>query len=239
MHRFFVRRTGENAAVLLPEEEAHALKVLRMKAGDPCQALLEGRVFSARITGVAPQVTVALGEEMPSPEPSVRVTLYQGIPKGDKMDYIVQKCTEAGISRIVPVAFSRCVARWTEKDAEKKIARLQRISQEAAKQSGRALTPGICPPLSFGQLPEQLKSHEIIFVPWEEARGKGVASYLAGQKDIALLIGPEGGISEEEMVFLRSLGAVPVTLGPRIFRTETAGLAALISILTLTGDMGL
>ena len=154
------------------------------------------------------------------------------------MDYIVQKGTEAGISRIVPVAFSRCVARWTEKDAEKKTARFQRISQEAAKQSGRALTPEICPPLSLRQLAEPLKRHEIVFVPWEEARGKGVASYLNGQKDIALLIGPEGGISEEEIAFLRALGAVPVTLGPRIFRTETAGLAALISILTLTGDMG-
>lgn len=238
MHRFFVRRTGDAAAELLPEEETHALKVLRMNAGDPCQALLEGRVYHARITGVSPRVTVALGEEAPCPEPSVRVTLYQGIPKGDKMDYIVQKGTEAGISRVVPVTFSRCVAQWTDRDAEKKTARLQRIAREAAKQSGRAAVPQIDPPLSLRQLPRLLAAHEAVFVPWEEARGRGVASYLNGQKDLALLIGPEGGISEDEIAFLRSLGAVPVTLGPRIFRTETAGLAALISILTLTGDMG-
>ena len=102
MHRFFAERTGENAAVLPPEEENHALRVLRMAAGDACQALLEGEIYEAVIGETSPRVTLTLGEMLPSPEPKVKVTLYQGIPKGDKMDYIVQKCTEAGVTRIGP-----------------------------------------------------------------------------------------------------------------------------------------
>jgi 16S rRNA (uracil1498-N3)-methyltransferase len=239
MHRFFARKTAPDSAVLLPEEEAHALKVLRMQAGDACQALIDGRIFAARIDEVQPAVTLRLEEELPSTEPSVRVTLYQGIPKGDKMDYIAQKCTEAGVNRIVPVQFSRCVAQWSGKDADKKIVRFQRIAAEAAKQSGRALTPCVAQPLPFGALEKALQDHDLTLVPWEEATGKGIASYLNGQRDIGILMGPEGGISPEEIACLQAWGARPVTLGPRIFRTETAGLAALISLLTLTHDMGL
>ena len=238
MHRFFAQRTEERAAVLLPQEELHALRVLRMQPGDACQALVEGRRFSARIDSVSPQVRLILEEELPSCEPGVRVTLYQGIPKGDKMDWITQKCTEAGVYRIVPVLFSRCVAQWSGKDADKKIARFQRIAAEAAKQSGRAWVPPVERPLSFSELGKALIHHDLILVPWEEAAGSNIASCLAEHKDIALLIGPEGGIDAKEIAALTSLGAQPVTLGPRIFRTETAGLAALISLLTLTGDLG-
>ena len=92
MHRFFAQRTDENHALLLPEEENHALRVLRLAAGDACQALMEGGVYSARILQTSPRILLQLEESLPSPEPSVRVTLYQGLPKGDKMDYIVQKC---------------------------------------------------------------------------------------------------------------------------------------------------
>ncbi len=237
MHRFFAQALEENTARLLPEEEAHCLRVLRMAAGDACQALVDGRIFAARILSVSPGVTLELGEEMPSTEARVRVTLYQGIPKGDKMDYIVQKCTEAGVCRIVPVAFSRCVARWDGKDAEKKRQRLQRIAAEAAKQSGRALLPQIEAPLDFSALCRALPRHALALAPWEEQRGRGIAAQWQGQEDVALVIGPEGGISAGEIEALIAAGAVPVTLGPRIFRTETAGLAALISLLTLSGDM--
>ncbi|MBQ9264609.1 MAG: 16S rRNA (uracil(1498)-N(3))-methyltransferase [Clostridia bacterium] len=239
MHRFFAKKTEEHRAVLLPEEETHARKVLRMEAGDECQALIEGRIYAAQIAALSPQVTVELKDELPSTEPSVRVTLYQGVPKGDKMDFIAQKCTEAGITRIVPVHFSRCVAQWSGKDGDKKITRFQRIAAEAAKQSGRAMVPIIAPPIPFRELEQCLPRHDLVLAPWEEATGKGIPSYLTNQKDIAILIGPEGGISAEEMALLQSWHAVPVTLGPRIFRTETAGLAALIALLTLTYDMGL
>lgn len=237
MHRFFAEHMEENLAVLPPEEAIHALRVLRLAPGDACQALVGGALFDARIEETSPRVLLRLGEELPSPEPGVRVTLYQGLPKGDKMDYIAQKCTEAGIFRIVPVLFSRCVAKFEDKDGEKKRARWARVAAEAAKQSGRAMAPEIGRPLTVGQLCAALPGHALALAPWEEQKGNGIARQWAGQRDIALVIGPEGGISQEEMTQLRQAGARPVTLGPRIFRTETAGLAALISLLTVSGDM--
>ena len=237
MHRFFAERIDEGRAVLLKEEAAHALRVLRLEKGSECQALLEGKVYSAVLEKTEPQVTLKLGRELPSTEPSVRVTLYQGIPKGERMDWIAQKCTEAGVGRIVPVAFSRCVAKWEGKDAPKKQARFQRIAAEAAKQSGRAVTPEVALPISFAQLCGDMQGYDVALVPWEEERGRGIRAAWQEEKNVAIVIGPEGGISPEEMEQLRAAGGRGVTLGPRIFRTETAGLAALLSLLTLSGDM--
>ena len=237
MHRFFAERLDESTAWLLPEEEAHALRVLRLRPGDACQALLEGQVYAATIREISPRVTLTLTNALPSPEPTVSITLYQGIPKGEKMDYIAQKCTEAGVCRIVPVTFSRCVTNWDGKDTAKKQARFQRIAAEAAKQSGRAVTPEASLPLSFVELCEQVSVHDLILVPWEEEHGNGIRANWRGEKDVAVIIGPEGGIAPEEIERLKTAGAKPVTLGPRIFRTETAGLASVISLLTLSGDM--
>lgn len=237
MHRFFAERLDESRAALPPAEEAHALRVLRLSPGDECQAMLEGEIFFAVIEETSPRVVLSLGEKAPSGEPSVGVTLYQGIPKGEKMDFIVQKCTEAGVCRIVPVSFSRCVARWDGKDADKKCARLRRIAQEAAKQSGRGAAPDVAPPVSVKEMCGQLGQYELALAPWEEERGCGIRARWQGERRVAIVIGPEGGISPEEMEKMREAGARSVTLGPRIFRTETAGLAALISLLTLSGDM--
>ena len=143
MHRFFARRLDDRRAVLSPEESQHALRVLRMAQGDACQAILEGNLFAAAIEQAADEVVLLLGEQLPSPEAGVRITLYQGLPKGDKMEYILQKCTELGVHRFVPVAFSRCVVKWDKKDDQKKLPRWQRIALEAAKQSGRALVPEV------------------------------------------------------------------------------------------------
>lgn len=236
MHRFFASRAGDGQAVLSAEEAAHALRVLRLKEGDCCQAIVDGGLYTAAIAQTAPQVTLTLGDALPSPEPGVEVTLYQGLPKGDKMDFLAQKCTEAGVCRIVPVLFSRCVAKWDRSD-EKKLQRWQRIAAEAAKQSGRAMVPEIRPPITVAQLCAALPGHALSLVPWEEQRGNGIARQWHGQKNVALVIGPEGGIAAEEIALMQSAGAVPVTLGPRILRTETAGLAALISLLTISGDM--
>ncbi len=237
MHRFFAAKTDGNRAALPPEEEAHALRVLRMRAGDACQALVEGELYSAVIEETEPRVILRLGDALPSPEPGVEITLYQGIPKGDKMDYIVQKCTEAGVRRIVPVSFSRCVVRWEGKDAAKKQARFQRIAAEAAKQSGRALVPEIGLPLNVDQLCAELFQFNLTLVPWEEAHGAGIRAVWRGEKRVSLVIGPEGGISNEEMERMKQAKAAAVTLGPRIFRTETAGLASIVSLLTISGDM--
>ena len=237
MHRFFAERTGNDTAVLPAEEAAHALRVLRLQKGDPCQAILEGKLFDARLKETVPAVTLRLLGELPSPEPSVKVTLYQGLPKGDKMEWIVQKCTEAGVVRVVPVLFSRCVAQWEKKDAGKKLPRFTRIAAEAAKQSGRAMIPEIGEPLTVKALCEELPRHDLALTPWEEEKSVGIRGHLHEQKDVAVIIGPEGGIAPEEIALLKAAGAVPVTLGPRILRTETAGLASLIALMALTGNM--
>lgn len=237
MHRFFAERVNEKEALLSKEESQHALKVLRMAQGDACQALLEGEIYAASIAACGENVLLSLGEKLPSPEADVRITLYQGLPKGDKMEYILQKCTEVGVDRFVPVLFSRCVVKWEKKDNEKKLPRWQRIVLEAAKQSGRARVPQVDAPVTVEELCRRMAGHEKVLIPWEEEKGNGIRRFWQGEKDVAIVIGPEGGMDEKEVEKMKGAAAVPVTLGPRILRTETAGLAAAVSLLTISGDM--
>ena len=237
MHRFFAERLGEKEALLSREESQHALRVLRMEKGDACQAILEGSIYAAEISETGEQVKLQLFDELPSPEATVRITLYQGLPKGDKMEYILQKCTELGVHRFVPVTFSRCVVKWEKKDNEKKLPRFQRIVMEAAKQSGRAVIPMVESPITLAELCSRIPGHEKAFIPWEEERGRGIRAKWQGERDVAIIIGPEGGMDEKEVEKMAASGAVPVTLGPRILRTETAGLAAAASLFTISGDM--
>ena len=238
MHRFFAERTSEDTARLLPQEARHALTVLRLKTGDSVQLILEDQLFQAvladedggaRLTGI-----------LPSPEPATRVTLYQGLPKADKVDYVTQKCTEAGVYAVRILEMARSVSRLDGKDAARKAERWQRIAQEAAKQSGRAHVPAV-EVVSARRAEAAMKAHDLVLVPWEEASAVSLKEAVRAcpqAKDIALVIGPEGGMSAEEVEAYRALGAVPVTLGPRIFRTETAGLAALVMLLYERGDYG-
>ena len=239
MHRFFADENGivNGLARLEAEDANHALRVLRLSAGEKIHLFSGGEAYLAEIADVSAGVAARILSPVKSPEASLRVTLYQGVPKGDKMDYIVQKCTEAGAARIVPVNMPRCVARLEGKD-DKKLARWNRIAREAAKQAFRPVTPEVCPPVSMKQLPALLAGHQLALVPWEDARDGSLRELITpAVTDLAVVIGPEGGMSEADVAPLLAAGAKAVTLGPRIFRTETAGLAALISLLTLTGDM--
>ena len=243
MHRFFVDDKGiqDGAAFLEASEAYHALKVLRLAKGDEV-VLMDGRsLYRGVINSLdGGQVRCDIMEELPSPETGLRITLYQGLPKADKLEWIVQKCTEAGVAGIVPVALNRCVSVVTDKDAVKKQERWQRIAQEAAKQSGRAVVPTVSVPLSLTKALERIKSHELILVPWEDAGGFGpkqVQTQFSHVRDIAVVIGPEGGIGQEEIERLKAIGARPMTLGRRILRTETAGLAAAVALFALWGEM--
>ncbi len=227
MHRFFAERMTDDTARLLPTEARHALTVLRLKAGESVQLILEDQLFQAVLTETAPEVLARLTGSLPSPEPTVRVTLYQGLPKADKVDYVVQKGTEAGMYAFRVLEMARSVSRLKANDAAKKTERWQRIAQEAAKQAGRAHVPDV-QVIDGRDLPEALSAHDLVLVPWEEAKAVSIARAMRGHpdaRDIALIIGPEGGMTEEEIARFSACGAVPVTLGPRIFRTETAGLA--------------
>ena len=232
MQTFFAESLADGLARLTPEDAHHLRKALRMQAGDALAVAHAGRRWLATLELQGNDAFARVETELPSGEPRLRVTLYQGLPKGDKMDLIVQKCTELGIHRIVPCLFSRCVARW--EGGEKKLQRWQRIAREAATQCGRSTVPQVGDCLPFGQLAQALAQHETALIPWEEAAQGGFRE-AAAYRDVALVIGPEGGIAPEEIA---ALPARPVTLGPRILRTETAGMAALTMLLTHAGELG-
>ena len=242
MRRFYADESGaQNGLVRLGEEDAHhASRVLRMNPGDAAEIFMNGKRFSAEIASMEGGVTLRLLDELPSTEAGLRVTLYQGLPKAEKMELIVQKAVELGAAAVVPVSMSRCVVQLNQKDGAKKQERWQRIAREACKQSGRCLQMPVEAPISFKELLRLLPGHSAAIVPWEDARGYSLPRLreeLPDLQDLAVVIGPEGGMSEEEVAQMQSVGCRPVTLGPRILRTETAGLAALSALFCLYGDM--
>lgn len=244
MHRFIVppgALTGD--LIELPgDEAAHALRVLRLGAGDEvelCDA--RGQIHAGIIERAERgSVRVRMGEAIRSREAPVRVTLYQGVPKLDKLDWIVQKATELGVSRIVPVGMERCVVRLDAKDAVKRTQRLEKIAVEAVKQCGRAIVPEICPPMTFDEAMAEFRGQSLCLMPWEGETARRlleVRSDFAQVDSVAILIGPEGGISKREADEARCAGAQSVTLGPRILRTETAAVTSIAIVMALWGDM--
>jgi 16S rRNA (uracil1498-N3)-methyltransferase len=175
-------------------------------------------------------------------ESPVKVDLYQGIPKSTKMDLIVQKCVELGVNRVFPVDTERVIVKASEeKGFSNKILRWQRIAEEAAKQSARGKVPDIESSVSFNIVLEKIKGYDLCIIPYEKENSTGLKHILRGKNNIknaAVIIGPEGGFTENEVRKAEESGAIPVTLGPRILRTETAGFISLAIILYELGDMG-
>ncbi|MBQ7850860.1 MAG: 16S rRNA (uracil(1498)-N(3))-methyltransferase [Clostridia bacterium] len=243
MHRFYADERGvvSDTAYLCEEDARHATRVLRMKPGEACELFADGRRFSGEIAAIGEDgVQVHVTGEMPSTEPRLRITLYQGLPKADKMELIVQKSVELGAAQVVPVAMSRCVVQLDGKDGRKKQERWQKIAREACKQSGRCEMLQVTEPISFRQLLAKLPEHGAAIVPWEDARGYSLARFHLEHPevtDLAIVIGPEGGMSEDEIARMKEANCLSVTLGPRILRTETAGLCAMSALFCLYGDM--
>lgn len=172
-------------------------------------------------------------------EPPCAITLYQGMPKGQKMDLIVQKAVELGATRVVPVFTHRSVPRGA--DREKKNLRWKKIAWEAAKQSGRGVVPAIEEPLDWSGLTKRMSQHDLFLVAYEEQRDRSLKNLLAKHpvpRSAGLFIGPEGGFEKEEIRQLQEHGSQTVGLGPRILRTETAGLV-LLSILLYEWELDL
>ena len=242
MHCFYIDPPSDGLARLPADEAKHAARVLRLKAGDAvCAMDGAGGRWSAEIASVdADGVAVRLLDPLPSGEPPVRVTVYQGVPKADKLDFIVQKLTELGAAALVPVKMERCVVKLDQKDGAKRRERLSRIAMEAAKQCRRALAPEIAEPLTWRQAIARMAGHDLVLVPWEDAAGRRMKDAFAecpGARDIGIVIGPEGGMSKGEIESLASAGARTVTLGPRILRTETASVVSAALAMQLWGDL--
>ena len=243
MHKFYADpgKSTSDLIFLSAEDARHASAVLRLKPGQHIEIFNKGIRLEAEIVSIdAREVSARPYSVLPSTEPSLSVTLFQGVPKSDKMDLIIQKATELGVRRVVPVLMSRCVSRPDPKDISRKAERWLKIAREAGKQSGRCVVPEICPVMQLRQLPDLPFLPEMNVVPWEEALSFGPLSFqnaYPSLSSLGILIGPEGGIEKEEIDFLKSAGFIPLTLGKRILRTETAGLAALSSFMTLYGEM--
>ena len=244
MPRFFSpafagKSVGDTVA-LSPEDSAHARRSLRLTVGDPLDLCDEqGHDLAAHITEFDGDVVCAVVDAVcdSHSEPHTRVTLYQGFPKGDKFEQIIQKAVELGVSEIVPVEMRRSIAKLGDK-ADKKLVRFQKIADEAAGQSERGVKPTVAAPLSFKEAVAKMqKSGEKTLVCYERG-GVPLKSVLSpADTAVSLVVGPEGGIAPEELQALTAAGAVAVTLGPRILRTETAPLAALAIVMDRTDNL--
>lgn len=246
-HRFFVNpeQIIDGVATITGSDVQHITRVLRLTIGsslvvaDGSGAHYEGCLISSSkdFIQVALSKKTSLSNEAP-----IRVTLLQGIPKGDKMEYIIQKCTELGVAKFIPVACARSIVQLNKDKADKKQARWQRIAEEAAKQSRRSQIPQVCSVVNLPQALQFLEENEALLIPWEEEKAEILKKTLyhlkgKGQK-ISIFIGPEGGLTPEEVALAREAGGKVVTLGPRILRTETAGLAVVSMVLYELGDLG-
>ena len=234
MPRFFTETIDETKGIITGDDAKHIAKVLRMKAGEKLVACdCQGRDYDCVISEVCDkQVELTVEKVYPSEtEPSVKVTLYQAMPKSDKMELIIQKAVELGVYEIIPVETKRCVVKLDDKKAKSKIARWQGIAEAAAKQSKRGIVPQVSDVVSFAQAIKRASEMDLKLIPYELAEGMDKSRELLAQaapgQDIAIFIGPEGGFEEREIEAALELGIRPITLGKRILRTETAGLAIL------------
>lgn len=239
MARFFVSpgQIGPASVSIFDGDVNHIRKVLRMKEGDELTVSDgDGTDYFCRIRSISEEVVVCdiVDSWTSYVELPVKLYLFQGLPKADKMELIIQKAVELGAYEIVPVAMSRSIVKLDEKKAGKKTARWQGISESGAKQSGRAIIPEVKSPMSYKNALEYAKILDAIIVPYEKADGIEVSRELISKlcsdeniKSIGIFIGPEGGFAEKEIEQALDAGATPITLGRRILRTETAGLAVL------------
>ncbi|ASS76098.1 16S rRNA (uracil(1498)-N(3))-methyltransferase [Tumebacillus algifaecis] len=246
MQRYFVEPEAiQNGAVTITGDDVkHIVRVLRMEAGEQvivCDGV--GHAYLVELTELGgEQVVGRIMEQLAdTAEPRVKITLAQGLPKGDKMDLIVQKGTEVGISRFVPLEMARCIVQYDQKKEQKRRERWQKIAKEAAEQAHRTLIPSVGIGMTLKQLVGNLDGFDLVLVPYEGEKARGLREVLQEHPDvghICVVIGPEGGISEAEIETALAAGAIPVTLGPRILRTETAGLVTAACICYQVGEMG-
>ena len=241
MPRFF-RELSAPAAVgdslcIEGQDAVHIRSALRMRPGDHV-TLCDGRGYDydTVITAVGDRVTLTVqSAERSQSEPSLQVTVYQGYTKGDKLEWIIQKSVELGASRIVPVVTARSIAKPGD-NIRKKSERWQKIADEAAGQCGRGILPSVEPPLSLRKLLPRLRQEKLLVL--YEAGGAPLSSLVSpADTALSLFIGPEGGIAPEELAALQEAGGIPVTLGRRILRCETAPLCALSAVMCLSGNL--
>lgn len=239
MYHFFVEPTqiAGNAAVISGPDVNHIRNVLRMKAGEEIEINDGTATWLCEITALEEdRVLAAVKGQREGSELPCRITLFQGLPKADKLETVIQKSVELGVYEIIPVAMKRCVVKLDEKKREAKRKRWQAIAESAAKQAKRGMIPQVGAVLGYEAALAEAGRLDVFLLPYEHAQGmahtRELLSQLAPGKRIGILIGPEGGFEEEEVEQAIAQGAEVITLGRRILRTETAG-PALLAMLNL------
>lgn len=250
MHKFFTPKELINGDVakIIGDDVKHIYKVLRISEGEKVTLNnCEGVEYLGSVKSVSKQeVLIKILEKLETNnESNVKIYLFQGLPKSQKMDLIVQKGTELGITEFIPTITHRVDVKL--KGEFKKLDRLNRIALEAAKQSKRSIIPKVSEPIEFDEVLEKINSLDLLIVPYENANNFGIKTLINelrkennidNIKNIGIFIGPEGGIEEDEIERLKDKGAYIVTLGKRILRTETAGFVATSLIQYELSDLG-
>lgn len=243
MYKFFVKENQieENRVQIIGEDVNHIKNVLRLQPNENIQIcnIDEEKTYITKIIEIHSNIIITeiIEEYTYTTESDISLHIFQGLPKQEKMEQIIQKATEIGVNDIIPIKMERCVVKLDEKTASKKIERWQKIAEVAAKQSKRDKIPTIHSCINFKNLYEILKKYDIVIVAYEEEKEVNIKQVLKdakqnNSKEIALIIGPEGGIAKEEIEFLNTISNVKiVTLGKRIFRTETAPLVLVSCIM--------
>ncbi len=250
MHKFFTPKELINGDVakIIGDDVKHIYKVLRISEGEKVTLNnCEGIEYLGKVISVSKQeVLIEILEKLEdNNESDIKIYLFQGLPKSQKMDLIVQKGTELGITEFIPTITHRVDVKL--KGEFKKLDRLNRIALEAAKQSKRSIIPKVSEPIDFEEVLDKIDSLDLLIVPYENANNFGVKTLINelrkennidSIKNIGIFVGPEGGIEEDEIERLKDKGARIVTLGKRILRTETAGFVATSLIQYELSDLG-
>lgn len=252
MQRYFIEpeQFGDTKVLISGEDARHIGKVMRCKAGDKL-IVSDGisREALVEIDTIEPQEVVAEIIEMLEHvgEPWLRVTIAQSLPKGDKMETVIQKCTEIGAIRFVPFLSERTVVQYDGKKEEKRVARWSKIAKEAAEQSHRSRVPVIESPFTWKEFLATLPEYDLVCLCYEKEQGQQLRDVLLPfvkgldqerKYKLAVVVGPEGGFTEAEVHAAEAAGAVSIGLGRRVLRTETAAMAALTCIMYESGEMG-
>lgn len=244
MHQFFIEeeQIGKEYVTITGGDVNHIKNVLRMKPGEKIRVSSRGgQDFYCRIAEMGDDFVQAdiLDEEASKTELPSRIYLFQGIPKGDRMETVIEKAVELGVYEIIPVAMKYCVVKLDEKKAANKIRRWQAIAESAAKQSKRSMIPRIHPVMDYADALEYAKSCDVNLVPYENQRGmaatREVLDAIEPGQSISIIIGPEGGFAPEEIQAARESMEV-ISLGKRILRTDIAGICTM-SVLMCTLEM--
>lgn len=236
MHQFFVNPENiqGNRVYITGSDVNHIKNVLRMQVGEELNISngIDGKEYRCAILELGDEIACELRfVKEDNVELTSKVYLFQGLPKSDKMELVIQKAVELGVYEIIPVAMSRCVMKLEPKKVASKIARWQGIAESAAKQSKRGIIPQVHEPLTFKQALEYAAHLDVKLIPYEMAEGmahtKNIINSIEPGQSIGFIVGPEGGIDEKELEAAIAAGFESITLGKRILRTETAGLTVM------------